>query len=168
MQLKEINKQRYRRHLNITIIACISTLVVGSLTIAQLLIAFFPSQTGSHFMWNLIGVIATSGLLVAVLLKYKHHDFMTEVAYVWDLKMALNKVTRVLHKLKKLAQHGDADAMLALHFSYSGSRQLWQLDDNNITMDELGKSQAELDALANKYQVKLDLADYHSDQLKGI
>jgi len=168
MQLKEINKQRYRRHLNITIIACIGTLVVGSLGIAQLLIALFPSQTGSHFMWNLIGVIATSGILAATLLKVKHHDFLTEVAYVWDLKMALNKVTRILHKLKKLAEHGDANAMLALHFSYSGSRQLWQLDDNNITMDELGKSQTELDELAKKYQVKLDLRDYHRDLLKGF
>ena len=82
--------------------------------------------------------------------------------------MALNKVTRILHKLKKLAEHGDANAMLALHFSYSGSRQLWQLDDNNITMDELGKSQTELDELAKKYQVKLDLRDYHRDLLKGF
>ena len=119
MQLQKINKQRYRRHLNVVIVAIICTLIVGSLIIAQSLIFMFPSQTGSHFIWNLFGVITTSVILLVFLLKYKQHDYLTEVAYVWDLKMALNKITRVAHKLEEPAKQGNPDALLALDFSYS-------------------------------------------------
>jgi hypothetical protein len=168
MQLIEINKQRYRRQLNIVIVSIICALVVGSLGIAQLLIMLFPSVTGSHFLWNLLGVIVSCSILVVTLIKYKKHDFLTEVAYVWDLKMALNKVTRVMHKLEAPAEQGNADAMLALHFSYSGSRQLWQLDDNNITLDDLHIKQVKLAALAEKYNLKLNLCEYNSDLLKAF
>jgi len=44
MQLIDIDKARYRKHLNRVIIGCIAVLVVGSLGIAQLLIALFPDS----------------------------------------------------------------------------------------------------------------------------
>ena len=166
MKLVEINKARYRKHLNQVIIACVAALTIGSLGVAQLLIQLFPDVDGSHFHWNLTGVVVTCIVIGLVLKKHKAHPFMTEVSYVWDLKQSLNKITRKMAKLKQAAQQGDMDAMTAIQYSYAGSRQLWQLDDNTITMDDLAMWQAELDSLASKYQVEIKAENYKETMLK--
>ena len=160
MQLQQIDKARYRKHLNKVIFACIAALTIGSLGISQLLILLFPDSNGSHFHWNLLGVVVTSIVIGLTLKKVKSHPFMYEVAYVWDLKQALNRITRKMMAIKKAAKEGDVDAMLAMQFSYSGSKQLWTLDDNTITIEDLSMWQAELDALARQYQVELDITKY--------
>ncbi|KZN32613.1 hypothetical protein N474_03555 [Pseudoalteromonas luteoviolacea CPMOR-2] len=168
MQLQEIDKSRYRNHLNKVIGACIAALTIGSLGIAQTLILLFPDADGSHFHWNLLGVVISCSVIFYVLRRVKLHPFMVEVVYVWELKQALNRITRKMPKLKKAAQQGNVNAMLAIHYSYAGSRQLWMLDDNTITMEELAIWQAELDALAAKYQVSLDAADYDEGILRAF
>lgn len=168
MQLINVNKARYRRHLNIVIVMCVASLTIGSLGIAQILIALFPDDSGSHFHWNVTGVILTSLSIGLLLNKYRSHSFMTEVAYVWELKKALNRITRKMRKLKAAAQEGEVNAMLAMQYSYAGSRLLWQLDDNTIIMDQLAIDQAELDTLASKYQLTLDAADYDEGMLKAF
>jgi hypothetical protein len=166
MQLIQIDKTRYRRHLNRVIVACIAALIVGSLSIAQGLIALFPDESGSHFHWNLLGVIISSIAIGFTLNKYRHHEYMTEVVYVWDLKQTLNKINRKMMKLKPAAEQGNMDALLALQYSYAGSRLLWQLDDNTIIMDDLAIAQAELDRLIEKYQLKIDVNTYDNSILK--
>ncbi|WP_300360467.1 DUF3087 domain-containing protein [uncultured Pseudoalteromonas sp.] len=160
MKLIQIDKARYRKHLNQVIIACVIALAVGSLAISQTLIALFPDPSGSHFHWNLLGVVVCSLLVGFVLNKYRNHDYMTEIVYVWELKKALNKITRKMPKLKAAGREGNADALLAIHYSYAGSRLLWQLDDNTITMDELAIKQAELDSVAQQYNLTLDVDKY--------
>ncbi|MBB1300847.1 DUF3087 domain-containing protein [Pseudoalteromonas sp. SR44-8] len=166
MQLIQIDKARYRKHLNRVIIGCGLALAIGSLAISQLLIALFPDESGSHFHWNLIGVVITSLTIGWALNKYRTHDYMTEVVYVWELKQALNKITRKMAKLKAAGREGNPQALLAIHYSYAGSRLLWQLDDNTITMDELAIKQAELDNVAAKFNVTLNVDDYDDVILK--
>lgn len=166
MQLVEINKNRYRKHLNILIVACIASLVIGCLAISQSLIFLFPDESGSHFHWNLLGVVVTCVLIALTLSKYRQHDFMTEVVYVWELKQALTKINRKMLKLKAAAQTGDVNALLALQYCYAGSRQLWQLDDNTIVMDELAIQQAKLDSQAAELNLTLDADDYDQVILK--
>jgi len=166
MQLIQIDKARYRKHLNRVIAGCGIGLAVGSLAIAQTLIALFPDESGSHFHWNLTGVVITSLAIGWLLNKYRTHSFMTEVVYVWELKQALNKITRKMPKLKAAGREGNADALLAIHYSYAGSRLLWQLDDNTITMDELAIKQTELDSVAAKYNVTLNADEYDANILK--
>ena len=166
MQLININKARYRRHLNIVIVLCIVALLVGSLGISQSLIALFPDVSGSHFHWNLLGAVTTGVLIAWVLNKYRSHDFMTEVVYVWELKQRLNKINRKMLKLKTASREGNVNAMLAMQYSYAGSRLLWQLDDNTIVMDELAIAQVELDNLAAQYQLTLNADDYNEVILK--
>ncbi|MDC0603276.1 DUF3087 domain-containing protein [Aliiglaciecola sp.] len=166
MQLIQIDKDRYRQHLNRVILVCIVSLAAGSLGIAQILIALFPDESGSHFHWNLLGVVVTGITIGWLLNKYRRHDYMTEVVYVWELKQALNRVNRKLLKLKAAANQGNVDAMLAMQYSYAGSRQLWQLDDNTIVMDELAIQQAELDSLAAKFNLTLNPEDYDEAVLK--
>ncbi|KJY97096.1 DUF3087 domain-containing protein [Pseudoalteromonas ruthenica] len=166
MKLQQIDKARYRKHLNRVLAACIGALVLGSLGIARLLIIAFPSASGSHFHWNLLGVIITCAAIALVLKRVQHHPYLREVLYVWHLKQALNQITRRLRKIKAAAEQGNVEAMHALQFNYSGSRQLWQLDDNTITMDELALEQAKLDTLAERYQVEPSAERYHSSTLK--
>lgn len=161
MQLIKIDKARYRRHLNRVIVGSIAALAIGSLAIAQILIALFPDASGSHFHWNLLGVVVTTLTIGWLLNKYRTHAYMTEVVYVWDLKQALNKITRKVPKLKAAAQAGNADALLALQYSYAGSRLLWHLDDNSIVMEELSVAQLELDSLITKYNLTLNTDDYN-------
>ncbi len=160
MQLIDIDKPRYRRHLKIVMVTCIITLAVGSLSISQLLIALLPDSSGSHFHWNLLGVVLSALIVAYGLNRYRKHDFMTEVVYVWELKQALNKIHRKMPKLLAAAEQGDADALIAIHYSYAGSRLLWHLDDNTLTMDELVVKQAELDRLAERVNCHLEAADY--------
>ena len=166
MRLIEIDKVRYRRHLNLVIAWCIGGLALGSLAISQTLIGLFPDESGSHFNWNLLGVVVTSVTIAGLLNKYRTHDFMTEVAYVWDLKQVLNKINRKMLKLKAASLEGNLDALIAIHYSYAGSRLLWQLDDNTLVMDELVTQQADLDSLAKKYNLTLNTDDYDKRTLK--
>ncbi len=165
MQLTEIDKSRYRRHLNRVILLCIISLAAGSLGISQLLIQLFPADSGSHFHWNLSGVVVSAIGIAYTLNKFRHHPYMKEVVYVWELKQALNKISRKMAKIKPLAQQGNVDALITLQFCYAGSRQLWMLDDNTITMDELAIQQAELDSQAATYKLTLDPADYKESML---
>ena len=166
MQLIEIDKTRYRRHLNIVIIASIAALVIGSLAISQTLIALFPDESGSHFHWNAFGVVMASLAVGLTLYRIRHHDFMTEVFYVWKLKQALNKINSKMLKLQAAGREGNANALLAIQYSYAGSRLLWRLDDNTIVMDELAVAQIELDNLVAKYQLTLDIKDYDEQVLQ--
>ena len=65
-----------------------------------------------------------------------------------------------MRKLEVAALEGNRSAMLAMQYSYAGSRLLWQLDDNTLTLDELAIKQHELDRLAEKFQLTLAVADY--------
>ena len=166
MLLIDIDKNRYRRHFNIVMASAIVFLGLSSLGIAQLLIHFFPAAEGTHFHWNLLGVVVSALIVGGLLHVYKNHDFLIEVLYVWNLKQALNLISRKMRKLQISAKMGDKNAMLAIQFSYAGSRQLWTLDDNTITLGNLNKSQAALDALLVKYDVVLDISVYKSELLK--
>ena len=165
MQLIDIDKARYQKHLKIVFISCAAFLAVSSLAVSQTLIALFPDESGSHFHWNLLGVVVSALSIGWLLNKYRGHDFMREVTYVWDLKQALNKITRKMPKLEAAAREGNANALLAMHYSYTGSRFLWELDDNTLTLDELAVKQRELDALAEKFHLQLSADDYDESLL---
>jgi len=160
MRLIDIDKARYRKHLKIVFIGCAVSLAVGSLALSQTLIAIFPDGSGSHFHWNLLGVVVSAATIGWLLNRYRQHDFMCEVTYVWELKQALNKIDRKMRKLEVAALDGNRNALLAMQYSYAGSRLLWQLDDNTLTLDELAIKQHELDHLAEKFHLSLSAADY--------
>ncbi len=62
---------------------------------------------------------------------------MFEVVYVWDLKQQLNRITRKLRKIEAAVENNDNNAMVIMNFMYRGSKQLYELDDNTITMGSL-------------------------------
>ncbi|RJG42310.1 DUF3087 family protein [Motilimonas pumila] len=154
MTLIEIDKPRYRQRLNRIIFACIAILVVVSLGASSVMIHFWGSD--SNFILNLAGVVLAGFVVLQLLRSLRNHPYMHEVMYVWDLKQQLNLINRKYRPLLAAAKKGDERAMQVLHFSYVGSEQLWQLDDNTITIDELKVQMQTLQALADEQQVTLD------------
>jgi len=137
MQLREINKTRYRKHLRIVFAGIAAALLIITVATSTLFIYFFSSPEASHFFHNLAGVATAAAIVIFVLNKVRQHPFMFEVVYVWDLKQQLNRIYRKQHKIEVLVEDNDHDAMIIMNFMYRGSKQLYELDDNTITMEAL-------------------------------
>lgn len=137
MQLKEIDKKRYRQHLNIVFASIAIALIIITLGASTLYIQLLSTPEESHFLHNLAGVVTAAAIVIFVLNKLRSHPFMHEVVYVWDLKQQLNRIYRKQKKIEAAVEDNDHDAMIILNFQYRGSKQLYELDDNTITMEGL-------------------------------
>jgi len=137
MKLKEIDKARYRKHLNVVMICMAVALIIIAQGTSALFIYVFSTPDESHFYHIMAAVAAAAAIVVYVVNKYRHHPYMTEVVYVWDLKQQLNKIQRKQLKIKPAVESDDKDAMIIMNFMYRGSKQLYELDDNTITIEDL-------------------------------
>ena len=137
MRLREIDKTRYRKHLRVVFAGIAVALMIIAVGSSTLFIYLFSKPEASHFFHNMAGVVVAAVMVVIVLNKFRQHPYMFEVVYVWDLKQQLNRINRKLRKIEAAVEHNDADAMVVLNFMYRGSKQLYELDDNTITMEGL-------------------------------
>ena len=137
MVLKEIDKTLYRNHLRVVFTSMSLALIVISIAISTLAIYLFSSPELSHFLYNFAGVIVAAIIVFTVLNKLRRHSYMLEVVYVWDLKQQLNRINRKLRKVEVAVECDDSNAMIIMNFLYRGSKQLYELDDNTITMESL-------------------------------
>ncbi|MCK5395754.1 MAG: DUF3087 domain-containing protein [Gammaproteobacteria bacterium] len=137
MQLREIDKTRYSKHLKVVFAGMAVALMIIAVGASTLFIFLFSSPEVSHFSHNLAGVAAAAAIVFIVLNKFRQHPYMFEVVYVWDLKQQLNRIHRKLRKIEAAVEHNDNDAMIIMNFMYRGSKQLYELDDNTITMEGL-------------------------------
>ncbi len=137
MPLKKIDKTLYRNHLRVVFAGMALALMVISVATSTLFIYLLSSPEVSHFWHNLAGVAFAAIIVFVVLNKIRHHSYMYEVAYVWDLKQQLNRINRKLRKIEVAVESNDNDAMVIMNFMYRGSKQLYELDDNTITMESL-------------------------------
>ena len=137
MQLREIDKTRYRKHLRVVFGGMASALLIITLGTSTLFIHLFTSPEAEHFWHNLAGVAVAAAIVAFVLNIFRHHSYMVEVVYVWDLKQQLNRIHRKQRQIKTAVENNNVDAMNIMNFMYRGSKQLYELDDNTITMDDL-------------------------------
>ena len=137
MRLREIDKTRYRKHLRVVFAGIAVSLMIIAVGSSTLFIYLFSNPEVSHFFHNMAGVAVAAAMVVIVLNKFRQHPYMFEVVYVWDLKQQLNRINRKLRKVEAAVEHNDDDAMIVLNFMYRGSKQLYELDDNTITMEGL-------------------------------
>jgi hypothetical protein len=151
MQLINVDKTRYRKHLNIIIVGFIITLLVLALIFGQLLIALFAQEGVNNFRYNLLGVILSLMACAAVLHVLKNSNFFTEIYYVWQVKQIQNLVYRKLKKIKSAAKNDDVNALIILSFYYQSLQQVYQLDDNTLTITKVNKDLSDLqETIANK------------------
>ena len=137
MQLREIDKARYRKHLKVVFAGIAAALMITTVGASTLFIYLFSTPEVSHFSHNMAGVAAAAAIVFIVLNKFRPHPYMFEVVYVWDLKQQLNLIHRKLRKIEAAVGNNDDDAMIIMNFMYRGSKQLYELDDNTITMESL-------------------------------
>ena len=90
---------------------------------------------------------------------------MFEVVYVWDLKQQLNRINRKLRKIEAAVENNDNNAMVIMNFLYRGSKQLYELDDNTITMDSLINKINLLEPRMKNSGVSLSTSDYNPAML---
>ncbi len=165
MKLEKIDKQTYRSHLNKIIIACIIALTALSLGSSTLAISLLNDGEVSHFWLNLSGVVFAAVVIFIVLNKLRNHPYFYEANYVWELKQQLNLITRKYKKIKQASEQGDKVALNILNFYYQGSKQLYLLDDNTITMTELNKKIADLETHSQNLNIELDINDFNKDDI---
>ncbi|GAA5191181.1 DUF3087 family protein [Ferrimonas gelatinilytica] len=143
MQLMEVDKRRYRQRVNRVITLFVVSLAVLSVALGSLLITLFgydaPRADGStgNFGLNLIGVLLALALCSAVLHRFRHHPYLTEVFYVWRLKQMMNRIYRQYKSLEARAEKGSEEALKVLCFYALAQKQVYQLDDNTLTLSEV-------------------------------
>jgi len=137
MQLIEINKIRYRKHYRIVFASIAFVLLIVAPATSALFISLFSNPEGSYLFHNLAGVLVGVAIITFILNKFRQHPFMYEVVYVWDLKQQLNRIHRKQRKIEAAIENNDKDAMIIMNFMLHGSKQLYELDDNTITMEDL-------------------------------
>ncbi|MFT7009568.1 MAG: hypothetical protein ACJAXJ_004118 [Colwellia sp.] len=144
MQLMNIDKARYRKHLNIVIVGFIATLLVLALIFGQLLILSFGQEQVNNFRYNLLGVALSLFACMAALHTLKTSDFFKEIYYVWQVKQIQNLIYRKVKKVKKAAKDLEQNALIILSFYYQSQKQVYQLDDNTLTIAKVNKEIADL------------------------
>lgn len=172
MQLIDIDKPRYRKHLNIVIIGFISSLLILSLLFGTVLISLFSTvadnpqlmqeaidsvsetvqvEQETNFKYNFLGVVLALLANAAVLHSVKHNAFFKEIYYVWQIKQLQNLIYRKLTKIKAAGKAGEEKALIILTFYYQSQLQVYQLDDNTITLSSIEKQLQEVnDIVAQK------------------
>ena len=120
-------------------VGIVFALLIFAPATSALIISLFSNPEASYLFHNLAGVVIAATTAVFVLNKFRHHPYMVEVVYVWDLKQQLNRIYRKQRKIEAAIENNDKDAMIIMNFMHHGSKQLYELDDNTITMEDLLK-----------------------------
>ncbi|MFD2231209.1 DUF3087 domain-containing protein [Alkalimarinus sediminis] len=160
MQLQPIDKALYRKRLNRVIAAVIVTLMALALGCSTLLIILFGELGGSNFMLNLIGVVMAASLVGLILRRVSAHPYMREVMYVWRLKQELNRIYRNTAKIKAAAETNNLNALIITNFNLKASIQLYELDDNDLTLGELKQEVEAFDAKVDALGLTISTDDY--------
>ena len=160
MKLQDIDKTRYRKHLRVVFASIVLMMVTISLLSSRLLIQLLSTPEAPHFYHNLAGVILAGVITVLTLKRLRRHPYMFEVVYVWDLKYQLNRIYRKQHKIEPLLNENDVNAMIIMNFMYKGSKQLYTLDDNTITIDALNLKINGLDQRISDANLDISTDDY--------
>ena len=165
MKLRDIDKKRYSKHYKILFAVIVTELLIVSIVCSSLLINWFSTPEESHFLLNIAGVVIAALRVTYALYHFKDHPFMNEVAYVWNLKKQLNQIVRKQHKIEPLMENNNVDAMIIMNYMYKGSKQLYELDDNTITLDSLASRSRLLDIRLAEQNLTVSTDDYHPDLL---
>ena len=160
MKLRQIDKNRYRKHSRLLFFAIVIALVVIALGSSTLMIHWFGTPGETHFSFNLAGVVLAVFVVTFLVYRFRAHPFMEEVVYVWNLKKQLNAIYRKQRKIQPLIEDNNVDAMIIMSYMYQGSKQLYELDDNTITLDDLAIKAMHLTSKIEENSLEISADDY--------
>jgi len=178
MKIIEIDKQVYRKRLNIVIIAFIVTFAILAVTFGALLIEMLAtdispndnltSDDSNNFKTNLFGVILALIACFAMLHRLKDTEYFKEIYYVWQLKQIHNIIYRRLKKIKSAAKNEtnlDVNALIILNYYYVGLKKLYLLDDNTLVLSTLHKNIDELNLILENHSIEVTTAQFDKEML---
>ncbi|EPW7035837.1 DUF3087 domain-containing protein [Vibrio parahaemolyticus] len=166
MEIKQINKDIYKKKVNLVIGGFVALLAISSLAFSTLLIVLFgntevvPEQSTGNFHWNLIGVVLAVATSLALLNQIKTRPYMEEVLYVWKLKQLHNKIFRKLKSIKAAASNDDVKALTTLKFYYTTQRQVFELDNNTLIMSSVTKELETIEEIEVSKSLSLDITSF--------
>lgn len=149
----------------------VGCLAVLALAFGSILIALFGSEgiteSGStgNFHLNVFGVIIAVIATAFIMNKVKNTPYFDEIMYVWQLKQTHNRIYRRLAKIKEKAARNDHNALLILAFYYTTQQQVFNLDNNTLTITSVQKSLNEVYEQATEMNLTLELDDFTVDLL---
>lgn len=171
MKILNIDKNTYRKKTNLVMVGFVGCLAVLALAFGSILIALFGSEgiteSGStgNFHLNVLGVIIAVIATAFIMNKVKNTPYFDEIMYVWQLKQTHNRIYRRLAKIKEKAARNDHNALLILAFYYTTQQQVFNLDNNTLTITSVQKSLNEVYEQATEMNLALELDDFTVDLL---
>jgi hypothetical protein len=181
MQLIDINKDRYRKHLNAVIVGFIISLLGMSLLFGTVSISLFSTiddtnavilanfqanngtdkpELATNFRYNLLGVIIALLANAVILQRLKRSHYFKEIYYVWQLKQQQNLIYRKFNNIKAACDAGDKKAFIILYFYYQSQLQVYQLDDNTLTLSSVEKKFTVIKEKAEQQGYKIVASDF--------
>lgn len=168
MILQNIDKATYRKHLNWVIGVTIVALFAITLGVSTTLIHLIGDPGGSNFVLNLAGVICAAAVVGSTLYRVRSKPFMAEVWYVWRLKQELNAIYRQSKALNNALEQNDNSAFIIKYYHLKASIQVYELDDNTLTISQLKADLHELEDRIQSLGLRVSIADYHRDLLTTL
>lgn len=169
MKLQQVDKVIYKKRVNILMVITVVVLLATSLSVSNILIALFGSGVdGDHFWLNFLGVV--TGLLV-ISMVYKvilAKPFMAEVNYVRNLKKEMNRIYRHSKVLQEKIAEDNETALIIAYFNLKASKQVYELDNNTLTMDELNERIRLLDEQIECLGLDISIEDYQPELLATL
>jgi hypothetical protein len=169
MQLQTIDKVLYRKRLNILIAINLVVLLVTSLSVSNILIAFFGSEiNGDNIWWNVVGVLTGLVVMAGLSKVLAKKPFMAEINYVRSLKREMNRIYRSSKKVLASVDENNEKALIITYFNLQASKQVYELDNNTLTMDELNEKIRLLDEKLVELNLNVGVSDYRSELLSEL
>ncbi|WP_258406124.1 DUF3087 domain-containing protein [Shewanella aegiceratis] len=172
MMLVEVDKARYRQHLNRVIAVFIASLALLSLVSGQLLIALFGNQevvsgesTGNLHL-NFFGVLIGFGICALGLYQQRHKAYFREIYYVSRLKALQNRIYRKFKQIKQAGERNDIDALTIQVFYFSSQKLVYLLDDNTLTLSQVDKELEAVKARIAELGLNIGPEDFDESLLK--
>ena len=163
MKLQKINKEEYRKKMNLLLVSLVGSLAVFAIVFGTILIDLFGSgqsiagESTGNFHLNVLGVILSVALNAFIASRVKGHDYFKEALYVWNLKQIHNQIYRKLKRIQPKAEQGDQDALTILYFYYTTQKQVYDLDNNTLTIKTVQQSPDNNPELSEKWSNWLDV-----------
>ncbi|MEZ8642648.1 DUF3087 family protein [Vibrio splendidus] len=169
MKLQKINKEEYRKKMNLLLVSLVGSLALFAIIFGSILIELFGSvgsvtgEATGNFHLNVLGVILSVALNAFIASRVKGHDYFKEALYVWNLKQTHNQIYRKLKRIQPKAEQGDREALTILYFYYTTQKQVYDLDNNTLTIKTVQQSLDNIVELSEKWSIELDIEAFSKD-----
>jgi hypothetical protein len=169
MKLQKINKEEYRKKMNLLLVSLVGSLALFAIVFGSILIELFGSvgsvtgEATGNFHLNVLGVILSVALNAFIASRVKGHDYFKEALYVWNLKQTHNQIYRKLKRIQPKAEQGDREALTILYFYYTTQKQVYDLDNNTLTIKTVQQSLDNIVELSEKWSIELDIETLSKD-----